>query len=113
MNSIPEEAEPRTPNDDAPRTSRDDDTSVESNIEEDAAQIEWERTEALDDGADPDLLNEATATGADPAQIPADDDDVPATDLPPDEAQPETRGDDPIVAGLGEDGEGDLAPQDI
>jgi hypothetical protein len=31
----------------------------------------------------------------------------------PDEAQPETQGEDPFVAELGEEGNGDLAPEDL
>jgi len=111
MNSTPEDAEPRTPDEADVRASREKDTSVESDPERDAAQIEWDRTTALDDGAD--APDPSTATGDDPAQIPADDDEIPAADLPIDDAQPETRGNDPVIAELGEDGEGDLAPEDV
>jgi len=62
---------------------------------------------------DPATLDTATATGADPGEIPADDDDVPAEDLPRVTAQPETQGDSPLEAELGEDGQGDLAPEDL
>lgn len=111
-----------------------DDTTVTQDTDRDPAQSEWDRTTALDDaldaGADvsaidigaatdlgatgglPDLP--ATATGDDPAQIPADDDDIPAADLPSAQAQPESQGsDDLTIEELGEDGQGDLAPEDI
>ncbi len=40
-------------------------------------------------------------------------DDVPSADLPGSTDQPETQGADPVVAELGEDGEGDLSPEDL
>ena len=91
---------------------RDNDTSIEPDATLDPAQAEWDRTIALDEGRDPDAV-EVTATGADPAEIPRDDDEIPAADLPSEEAQPETQGDDPLAAELGEDGQGDLAPEDL
>lgn len=39
--------------------------------------------------------------------------DIPATDLPSDTAQPETQGTDPVEAELGDEGQGDLAPEDL
>ena len=45
--------------------------------------------------------------------IPEDLDEVPATDLPPESALPETQGLSPLEAELGEEGEGDLAPEDL
>lgn len=92
---------------------RDRDTTIEPDPDRDPAQAEWNRTEALDAGVDPDDLDTATATGDDPAQIPADDDDVPATDLPAETLQPETQGVSPETAELGEEGQGDLAPEDL
>lgn len=77
---------------------RDQDTSVESDPDLDPAQAEWDRTTALDEGADPDELDATTGTGA---------------DLAPEALQPETQGDDPVAAELGEDGQGDLAPEDL
>ena len=51
--------------------------------------------------------------GADPAANAGDGDQVPSADLVSDVDQPETQGEDPVVAELGEDGEGDLAPEDL
>ena len=92
---------------------RDRDTSIEPDPDRDPAQAEWNRTESLDQGVSPDDLAAATATGDDPAQIPAADDDVPAADLPGEALQPETQGESPEVAELGEEGQGDLAPEDL
>jgi hypothetical protein len=92
---------------------RDGDTSIEPDPRRDPAQAEWDRTTALDAGVSPDELNETTATGDDPAMIPDDLDEVPATDLPPESALPETQGLSPLEAELGEEGEGDLAPEDL
>lgn len=96
---------------------RDNDASIEPDPAADPAQREWDRTEAADAaieaGADPATLDTATATSDDPAHLPADDDEIPADDLPAAAAQPETQGVDPVVAELGEDGEGDLAPEDL
>lgn len=92
---------------------RDNDTSIEPDPAVDPAQAEWDRTTALDEGADPEDLDPITLTGDDPAQIPSDDDEIPASDLPTDAQQPDTQGDDPIEAELGEDGQGDLAPEDL
>lgn len=77
---------------------------------DDPAQAEWERTEALDAGED---VDETTATGADPDELPSVDDEIPAQDLPTSGLQPETQEGDPIVAEIGEDGEGDLSPNDL
>lgn len=105
-----------TPSDaaDAPAVQplRDRDTSIEPDPTVDPAQAEWDRTTALDEGADPADLDAETATGDDPDQIPSDEDDIPASDLPGVSAQPETQGDDPLDAELGDDGQGDLAPED-
>jgi hypothetical protein len=92
---------------------RDNDTSIEPDPTVDPAQAEWDRTTALDEGADPEDLDPVTNTGADPAEIPDDADEIPATDLHPDAAQPDTQGDEPLEAELGEDGQGDLAPEDL
>lgn len=90
---------------------RDGDATVLDPSREDPAQAEWDRTTALEDGAPADELD--SATGADPAEIPDADDEIPAEDLPDSEAQPETQGEDPVIAELGEEGEGDLAPEDL
>ena len=92
---------------------RDGDTSIEADPDQDPAQVEWDRTTALDEGAAREDLDIDTATGDDPAQLPADDDDIPATDLPASAMQPETQGVDPLDAELGEDGQGDLSPEDL
>lgn len=78
------------------------DTSIDP--EGDAAQAEWDGLD-VDEGP--------TATGADPAEIPADDDEIPAEDLPGSEVQPGTQDHDPLEAALGDDGQGDLAPEDL
>lgn len=75
----------------------------------DPAQAEWEQTTALDEGTSEDGL----ATGADPDELAAPDDEVPAEDLPGSALQPESQGTDPLLADIGEDGEGDLGTGDI
>jgi hypothetical protein len=45
--------------------------------------------------------------------VPAGSDEIPSADLPDSTDQPETQGADPVAAELGEDGEGDLAPEDL
>lgn len=107
------------PRDDIARTEdpavqplRDGDSSIEPDPAADPAQAEWDETTALDEGASPDDLDIATATGDDPALLHSPDEEIPATDLPTSFEQPETQGDDPSIADLGEDGQGDLAPED-
>ena len=73
---------------------RDRDTSIEPDPARDPAQAEWDGVSALD-------------------RERGDEDDVPAADQPPEELQPETQGESPIEAELGEDGQGDLAPEDL
>lgn len=63
-----------------------------------------------DDGAPDDDI---TATGADPSEIPDPLDEIPAADLPTGELQPESQDEDPLMAELGEEGQGDLAPEDV
>lgn len=92
---------------------RDGDTSIESDPALDPAQAEWDATTALDEGADPDDLAPATATGADPAEIPADDADIPREDIHPESTGTDSQGEDPGVVELGEEGQGDLAPEDL
>ncbi|SBS72091.1 sugar ABC transporter ATPase [uncultured Microbacterium sp.] len=84
-----------------PLTGRD--TTSFDDPSQDPAQAEWEQ--AGD--------SETTGTGADPAEIPDESDEVPATDLPTSAEQPETQGEDPVIAELGEDGQGELAPGDV
>jgi hypothetical protein len=92
---------------------RDGDTSLTADPDADAAQREWARTEALDAGADPSELDAGTATGDDPSHLRGDDQEIPAVDQPSDGLQPESQGDDPVAIELGEDGQGDLAPEDL
>ena len=109
MQSEPVDREPVSA--DAIQPMRDGDTSIELDPERDPAQREWDLTTAIDEGREPDDV--ATATGDDPAHLPADDDDIPASDVHPSGAQPDTQGTDPLDAELGEDGQGDLAPEDL
>lgn len=89
------------------------DSTVTSDPDADPAQREWvESGLATDaDGFDPEVG--PTATGDDPAHIPDPLDEVPAEDLVTDAGQPESQGADPVTADLGEDGEGDLGPNDV
>lgn len=84
---------------------RDADASIAPDPAADPAQAEWDAT--------PGAEEELTATGDDPAQLPADDDEIPAADLPGYQRQPETQDFDPVEAELGDSGEGDLAPEDL
>lgn len=111
-----------TPGDDIPQAPdgvtgiqpiRDRDTSIEPDPTQDPAQAEWDRTTALDEGASEEDLDAATLTGDDPAQISDERDQIPATDLPSGALQPETQGEEPEIAELGEEGQGDLAPEDL
>jgi hypothetical protein len=107
MESTPDDAQvPVQPLRDADATSTADSSA-------DPAQAEWERTEARDRGASVDELEEPTATGGDPDEIPSSDDEVPAEDLPGPGLQPESQGEDPTTADLGDDGQGDLGPGDV
>ncbi|MDP3953032.1 sugar ABC transporter ATPase [Microbacterium sp.] len=91
---------------------RDRDATALEDPAEDPAQAEWDRTEAIDEGASEDDLDVTTATGRDPDEIPSADDEVPAEDLHGSNSQPESQGQDPVIADLGDEGEGDLAPED-
>ncbi|MBK0420105.1 sugar ABC transporter ATPase [Leucobacter sp. CSA1] len=96
---------------DAVRPLRDGDATAPADPAADPAQTEWDRTEALDSAAaenDPD-----PSIGDDPVGTPGGDPEIPAEDLPDSELQPESQGEDPLVAELGEEGEGDLAPEDL
>jgi len=92
---------------------RDGDTSIEADPALDPAQAEWDATTALDEGVDPEDINPATATGADPAEIPADDSDIPLEDIHPESTGTDSQGEDPGIVELGEEGQGDLAPEDL
>ncbi len=92
---------------------RERDATALNDPSDDPAQAEWERTEALDNGASEADLDAATATGRDPDEIPDADDEIPYEDLHGTDAQPETQSADPAIADLGVEGEGDLAPEDI
>ncbi|WP_315105561.1 sugar ABC transporter ATPase [uncultured Microbacterium sp.] len=102
-----------TPDDVGGQPLRDGDATTEADPSNDPAQAEWERTEALDDGAASEDLEASTATGRDPDEIPDPDDEVPAEDLPGSAPQPESQGEDPVLADLGEEGQGDLGPGDV
>jgi len=91
---------------------RDGDTSIEPDPTEDPAQAEWDRTTLLDAGVPPEDLAGTTATGDDPDEIGDEDDEIPAYDLPTGAQQPESQGLDPVIADLGDEGEGDLSPND-
>lgn len=99
-----------TPDPDALQPLRDGDSTSTADPADDPAQVEWDRTTLADEGADVDV---DTATGADPAEIPDDAEEIPRDDLVPEEAQPESQGDSPLDVELGEDGQGDLAPEDL
>ena len=60
-----------------------------------------------DDIGTPDPLPEEDVEAEEQEELEADGYDI------PDEAQPETQGEDPFVAELGEEGNGDLAPEDL
>ena len=92
---------------------RDGDASIEVDPAQDPAQAEWDRTTALDEGVAPEELEGDTATGADPAMMPDERDEIPAEDLPGRGLQPETQGLAPVDAELGDEGQGDLAPEDL
>lgn len=92
---------------------RDGDTSVEPDPAADPAQAEWERTADLDDATAGESPDGSTATGRDPAELPSDDDDIPASDLPGAGVQPETQGTEPLDAEIGDEGQGDLALEDL
>lgn len=79
---------------------------------DDPAQAEWERTAALDAGISQEELDAVTASGLDPDEF-SPDDQIPASDLPSQAVQPETQGADPTLADIGEDGQGDISPQDL
>ena len=88
------------------------DTSIEPDPTEDPAQAEWDRTTLLDAGVPPEDLAGTTATGDDPDEIGDEDDEIPSYDLSTEAQQPESQGLDPVIADLGEEGEGDLSPND-
>lgn len=91
---------------------RDGEATSFGDPQDDPAQAEWDRTEALDDGASADDLDATPAMGRDPDELPAAD-EISGADPPGRELQPESQADDPLIAELGEDGEGDLSPGDV
>lgn len=102
-----------TPDDVAGQPLRDGDATTEADPRDDPAQAEWERTGARDAGLGEDDLDPATATGRDPDEIPDPDDQIPAEDLPASPSQPESQGEDPVLADIGDEGQGDLGPGDV
>ena len=114
MNSTPEDTGSIVETDETGiQPLRDGDTSMTADPADDPAQAEWDRTTLLDEGVAPEDLNPTTATGADPDEIESDDDEIPFADQPDADLQPESQGEDPLVVELGEDGEGDLSPEDL
>lgn len=91
----------------------DDDATVVGDGREDPVQVEWDRTEAVEGGATDDDLDPATMTGADPTELPSPEDEIPAEDRVGSLRQPDTQGADPLLADIGEDGEGDLGEGDL
>jgi len=55
----------------------------------------------------------AARLGDDPAQLPAYDDEIPLDGIHPDDTGTDSQGEDPGVVELGEEGQGDLAPEDL
>jgi hypothetical protein len=82
------------------------DTSIDP---DDAAQAEWDATTAADAGVE---LDDSTATGGDPAELDTEE-EVPREDQHLFDRDVETQGTDPVAAELGDDGQGDLAPEDL
>ena len=80
---------------------------------EDPAQAQWERTEAVEEGASQEELDATTATGRDPDEFAAADDVIPGSEPHGVEPQPESQGDEILLAEMGEDGEGDISPEDV
>ena len=114
MTSTPHDSGPITETDDSGiQPLRDGDTSLADDPDADPAQAEWDRTTLLDEGVSPDEIAVSTATGDDPDEIPSDDDEIPFADQPDTDLQPESQGEDPLLIALGEEGEGDLSPEDL
>lgn len=86
---------------------RDTDATTMDDPTADAAQAEWEREAALD-GTTIEDDRVLPAPRTDSAEAGTDE----PIDRTGDEALPESQGDAPLLADLGEDGEGDLSPED-
>ncbi|WP_261166338.1 sugar ABC transporter ATPase [Microbacterium sp. Marseille-Q6965] len=99
------------------QTPNERDTSVTADPLDDPAQREWEGADLGDPESDVTdtggRTGDVTGTGADPAEIPDDADQVPIEDLPDAELQPESQGEDPDLVDLGPDGQGDVSPEDL
>jgi len=92
-----DEFDESTPSDDDAVTgSAPGDTTVGGTAAADA-EFEGRPLDEVDEGA---LASEARF----------DDEDL---TLPPSDLQPDTQGEDPLIAELGEEGDGDLAPEDL
>ncbi len=61
---------------------------------------------SFDDVGDAEALPDEDVEAEEDLELEEDGDDI------PDAAQPESQGEDPLLAALGEDGQGDLAPED-
>lgn len=92
---------------------RDRDATAPDDPADDPAQAEWDQTTALDEGDIEEVPDPVTETGRDPAELPDPADEIPSVDLPGSQSQPESQGEDPVIADLGDEGEGDLAPEDV
>lgn len=103
MNSTPDAVPDPTDTSDPTQI---DDTSVIQDPTDDPAQEEWDRTQATDENSG------ASASELSPDEVEVDDTEIPLEDLPTSRVQPETQGEDPVVAELGDEGEGDLGPGD-
>lgn len=101
---------------DTPAPTQIEDTSVIQDPTEDPAQKEWDRTQAPDENSSSSDAKsndtDASATELSPDEVEVDDTQIPLEDLPTSRVQPETQGEDPVIAELGEEGEGDLGPGD-
>ena len=100
-------------NEEIARPLRDGDATVVGDGREDPAQAEWDRTDALENGVAEDDLDPPTMTGADPDELPSPDDEIPAEDRIDSRRQPETQGADPLLADIGDEGEGDIGTGDL
>jgi len=84
-----------------------DGIGIESDAVEPAPIPAFDRdARRLDDIGEAERLPEEDVEAEDDVRWEAEGDDI------PDDAQPESQGEDPLLAALGEDGNGDLAPED-
>lgn len=67
--------------------------------------------DAISDAGDDELAQPLRDRGATTPNDRAEE--IPAEDLQGSQSQPESQGEDPVIAELGEEGEGDLSPEDV